>query len=322
MPQPASENASLTRWTERAPLADGEQAPARRLRHSGRASRRGPIHRVDPTPHEPTGVTVRVSLVTTPAQVLAAMLASDSARPRVTFYDDAPGPAHGERIDLSARVLANWVSKAGNALQEELDAGPGTTLALCMPLHWRALYWALAGWSVGATLVLPTGPDAAARPAHAADVLVTDDQALASAADEASRRAVLVSLPMLARSHTGTVAGVMDEARELSTYGDVFDAWDQPAADDPALRVTGSGGEPDAGTVDTAYAAVVVDRPEWGAAPRVNLVGPLERALTDALSAWALGGSVVVVREPAGDQRARLATEGVTLDLAAAERSG
>ena len=55
----------------------------------------------------------------TPAQVLAAMLAADPGRPRVTYYDDTPGPTQGERIELSAKVLANWVSKAAGALQDE-----------------------------------------------------------------------------------------------------------------------------------------------------------------------------------------------------------
>ncbi len=93
----------------------------------------------------------------TPAEVLAAMLGSDPGRPRVTFYEDTPGPTSGERIELSAKVLANWVSKAANALQEEWDLAPGSRVRLDLPPHWRSLYWALAVWSVGATVVLDDG---------------------------------------------------------------------------------------------------------------------------------------------------------------------
>ena len=94
----------------------------------------------------------------TPSSVLADLVRADATRPRVTFYDDAPGPTRGERIELSGRVLANWVAKAGNALQEEYDAAPGTLVRLDLPaLHWRTAYWALAVWSVGATVSLVEG---------------------------------------------------------------------------------------------------------------------------------------------------------------------
>ncbi|TWE12103.1 TIGR03089 family protein [Rudaeicoccus suwonensis] len=85
----------------------------------------------------------------TPDTLLPALLASDPSRPRVTFYDDA----RGERIELSGRVLGNWVAKAANWLQDECGAEPGSTVRLDLPpTHWRTLYWALAIWAVGATV--------------------------------------------------------------------------------------------------------------------------------------------------------------------------
>ena len=239
----------------------------------------------------------------TPAEVLASILRSDATRPRLTFYDDAEGPTRGERIELSAKVLGNWVNKAGNALQEELDVGPGVEVAIELPVHWRAVYWALAAWSVGATVVLP-GPRAAADVTDGADLLVTDDPQVAS---RSSGRVVLVSLPMLARSRPDTPPGAFDEADQLAGYGDVLDAWDEAAADATALRL-GAGGE------QTAYRDVVPRR-DWGPGPRVSLAGSLEQVLRDALAAWALDGSVVVIRDPHGDQSSRLAAEAVTLDL-------
>ena len=230
----------------------------------------------------------------TPASLLADLLASDPARPRVTFYDDAPGLTRGERIELSGKVLANWVSKAANALQEELDAGPGTTVALDLPPHWRALYWALAAWSVGATVTVDGPGDA--------DVTVTDDPQRLPAGGEA----VLVTLAALARSHPNPVpAGAMDEARELATYADAFSPWDSPGPQDLALV---AGGE------DTAYGQVV-PAPDWPAGARVLATGDLAAVRRTALAAWAVDGSVVLVREPDPARMPdRLAAEWVTLD--------
>lgn len=76
-------------------------------------------------------------------------LAADSARPRVTYYNDATG----ERIELSGSTVLRWVNKAGNWLQDEMDAGPGSTVRVDLPAdHWRTVYWILATWAVGAVL--------------------------------------------------------------------------------------------------------------------------------------------------------------------------
>ena len=100
-------------------------------------------------------------------------------------------------------------------------------------LHWRTAYWALAVWSVGATVSLVEG---------AADLTVTDDP-------QAGAGGVVVTLAALARSHPGPLpAGAMDEARELATYGDQLVAWAEPAGGDPALVTDG-------GTLD--YASLV-----------------------------------------------------------------
>ena len=250
----------------------------------------------------------------TPPDVLAAMLRSDPARPRVTFYEDTDGPTRGERIELSAKVLANWVSKASNALQDELDVAPGSRVLLALPPHWRSVYWALAVWSVGGTVVVdrPRDPDDPGEPGHlgdpgepgrdGVDVVVTDDPALAAG----SSPAVLVTLPALARQAAVTTGDAMDEARELSTRGDQVVAWEEPADDDVALEVDGD---------PTAYADVVPDL-GWPRGSRVHLHGTdLATVLTRALAAWAGDGSVVLSRGdlPADDLARREGVEGVTL---------
>ena len=125
-------------------------------------------------------------------QLLPGLLASDPARPRITCYDDTTG----ERIELSGKVLANWVAKAANLLQEEYDAGPGTVVRLDLPAHWRTAYWALACWAVGACID---------QSRTAPDVLVTTDPA--------ADGAIVVTLAALARSAALPVpAGSIDEA--------------------------------------------------------------------------------------------------------------
>jgi uncharacterized protein (TIGR03089 family) len=238
---------------------------------------------------------------TFPRDLLGRLLTTDSGRPRLTWYDDQPGSSQGERIELSARVLVNWVSKAGNLLQDDCAAGPGTTVGLDLPAHWRAVYWALATWSVGATVVLGTA-------AADADVLVTSSP---EAAAGHGGDAILVSLPALARSHpeADAAGGAVDEARELSTHGDQFSPMADPEAGDLALSEDGR---------DSTYAELVVPHPEWGDAPRIAVDGSLGTLLSSALSAWSTDGSVVAMRGSAGlDSDAlerRLGSEGVTLE--------
>ncbi len=238
----------------------------------------------------------------TPSSVLAELLRSDPARPRVTFYEDTPGPTHGERIELSGKVVNNWIAKAGNALQDEYDLGPGSVVRLTLPPHWRALYWAFAVWSVGGTVDCAGGA--------APDLLICDDPDLAATLEPQPEDVVLVTLAALARANPGPVpAGAMDEARELATYGDQFAARADPSPDDLAL-ITGGG--------HTAYRSVVPGR-HWPAGARVSLSGDLADVLESTLAAWAVDGSVVLARcgQHAGSEPrpGRLTSEGVTLRL-------
>ncbi|WP_076259301.1 TIGR03089 family protein [Intrasporangium flavum] len=236
-----------------------------------------------------------------PAEVLARLFAADATRPRLTWYDDEPGPTAGERIELSARVLTNWVAKAANLLQDDLSAEPGTTVGLDLPTHWRAVYWALAAWSVGAEVVV-------GEAATGADVLVTADPHAAAAH---GGDAVLVSLPALARSHpqAAEAPSAVDEARELATHGDVFVPLADPEPSDVALATA-------AGSL--TYGEVVVPDDAWGGQPRVALRGPLDTVLRGCLAAWVVDGSVVLERGPAGaGTSARHASEGVTVEATA-----
>lgn len=242
--------------------------------------------------------------VLAPADVLARLVNDDPTRPALTFYEDTPGDTYGERIELSRKVLATWVAKAANALQEGLDCEPGTVVLLDVPApHWRLAYWSLAIWSIGATLTLDAS--------EGADVMVTTgpDTSAARDADEV----IAVSLPALARSFApGLRTGVMDEAREISSFADDFTAWDEPEPTETALVCAGE---------RTAYQDVVPQKHDSGspmaarpvARPRLVITttdtGDCLRAM---LACWADLGSVVLVRgsQPSLDD-ARMRSEGV-----------
>ncbi len=174
----------------------------------------------------------------TPWGLLTTMAGSDPTRPRLTWYDDLPGPTAGERIELSGRVLATWAAKAANLLQEDLDAGPGSVVAVDLPTHWRAAYWLFAVWAVGAE---PRVVPSASPP----DVVVTTAPERWTAA---AAPVVAVSLPALARQWTGDPLppGTVDEARDLASYGDRFQPWATAPADG-ALMAPGARREPGRG---------------------------------------------------------------------------
>jgi uncharacterized protein (TIGR03089 family) len=228
----------------------------------------------------------------TPTALLGALAGSDPTRPRLTWYDDEPGPTRGERIELSGRVLANWTAKAANLLQDDLDAGPGTVVALDLPTHWRAAYWLFAAWSVGAEVVVGVS-----LAHHQPAVVVTDDPVDWAGA---GAQVVAVSLPALGRAWTGAplAAGVVDEAKELATYGDRYDAWAAAEDDQVALRT------PErvwtyAELVPAARAAAV--EAGLGEGARVLTSAGPELAVARWLAAWAVDGSLVLVRPGAGN---------------------
>ena len=224
----------------------------------------------------------------TPPVLLGRLASLDPTRPRLTWYDDAPGPTQGERIELSGRVLATWSAKAAGLLQEEFDAGPGSVIRIDLPVHWRAAYWLFAAWSVGAHAVVG---EASAAPD--ADVVITDRPV--EAVSEGAASVVAVSLPALARGWSGAAlpAGVLDEAAELPSHSDVFVPVGAPPSIDAALTTSG-------GT--WSYADLVpAARAEsgtrgWADRPRVLTSSGPSDAVACWLAPWAADGSVVLVR--------------------------
>ncbi|MDO5698555.1 MAG: TIGR03089 family protein [Dermatophilus congolensis] len=168
------------------------------------------------------------------SSLLQRLTTDNPTAPRITHYDEAG------RIELSGRVLVNWVAKAANLLVEEFDVQPSDVLVLDLPAgHWRATYWALAAWLCGAHVVVTDArwsQSATAPLAENPDVVVTS--APARWADSGAE-VVAVETRALARSFEGDLAGAFDEAANLATYADVPPDPDGPVPDDAALSDLG-----------------------------------------------------------------------------------
>jgi uncharacterized protein (TIGR03089 family) len=93
-----------------------------------------------------------VHQLSTPERQFAELLAADPSRPFVTYYDEATG----ERSELSAKSLANWVAKTHHLLVDELGLGVGDTALIALPAHWISMPVLLGCLTAGLALT-PTG---------------------------------------------------------------------------------------------------------------------------------------------------------------------
>lgn len=156
---------------------------------------------------------------------LLSQLAS-STSPRLTWYADSGS----ERVELSGRVFANWVTKAANLLYDE-GVDDDTTVGIDLPIHWRAAVWACAAWLRGARVRFREE----GLEISDAEVIVTDDPEFW--ADE-GELVIAVPLQPLALSWTGDPLpdGVLDGAADLMAQPDVLlspgDALPHPVCDD------------------------------------------------------------------------------------------
>ena len=213
-------------------------------------------------------------------ELMTALRSGQSTSPRLTWY----GP-DAERVELSGRVLDNWVAKTSNLLQDELDAEPGTRLRLDLPAHWKSVVLALAAWQLGMEVVLDSAE---------ADLIATAEPGPA-AAGGGFDAVVAVALPALAMRWLGELpSGVVDYAAEVRAHGDVFMPHVDPEAGRGAVRDA-------AGTVYThaelldGFAAPAGAPAESGERLLVRAAEGLESVLAQSLGAWQRDGSVVLV---------------------------
>jgi uncharacterized protein (TIGR03089 family) len=234
-----------------------------------------------------------------PLPGLLAQLTVDPGRPRLTWY------APAERVELSGHVLDNWVTKTANLLVEEYDAGPGTRILLDLPVHWRAVVWAIAAWRVGASVVLPPATGRL-------NLVVTDRPAEHSGVD-----VVAVALPALARSYAGELPiGAVDATGAVLTYGDVLTWMPEPDPIGPAIEHSGPNVRHDHLVL---WGEETLTR-HGGARPGGRVLvettddrAPLADVLGMVLAVYAHDGSVVLRHDAADVSTARLVeTELVT----------
>jgi uncharacterized protein (TIGR03089 family) len=85
----------------------------------------------------------------TPERLFADLLAERPAQPFVTYYDEASG----ERSELSAKSLANWVAKTHHLLVDEVGLDVGARAYLAVPAHWISVPVLLGCLTAGLNLL-------------------------------------------------------------------------------------------------------------------------------------------------------------------------
>lgn len=246
-----------------------------------------------------------MAAVTEIADLLSERTRRRGAEPLITYYnvtdrDGAPSGA-GERTELSAVSLRNWVDKTSNLLVDELLVEPGDRVALPLareaPGHWVTFVWELALWQVGATVDVagPSGSEA----------LVIAGREWEPYAE--ARELVACSLHPLGLGFAEPLpAGVLDYGIEVRAQPDQF--LGLPASTDLPAWTDGHR------TLSQAD-LVAID-----AAPGRRLVLPTSAWATcrdGLLSALVSGGSTVVVVGADHDQLGRIVTsERVTVTAA------
>jgi uncharacterized protein (TIGR03089 family) len=168
-----------------------------------------------------------------PADLLAAAVRREPAAPLLTHYDDATGA----RVELSATTLANWVAKTANLLQDEFDVGPGSTVAVALPVHWQTAAVLLGAWSCGATVVDTAAEDEGRL--DDVDVVLADQDRLPALEELDLPDLLGLSLHPLGMGMTGYAGPARDFAVEVRGHGDVFFPHQAPEATDPGLLVGG-----------------------------------------------------------------------------------
>ena len=152
--------------------------------------------------------------------LLRAALDRDPAGPLLTYYNDTTG----ERTELSATTLDNWVAKTANLIRDDLDVQPGDRVAVLLPAHWQTAAVLLAIWAVGAVACDQT----------AGAVATFCDQARVATAGDGE--VVALSLAPLGRGLDTVPPGVVDYAVEVRAHADRFVPTAAVDADSPALE--------------------------------------------------------------------------------------
>lgn len=191
--------------------------------------------------------------------------------------------AAGERIELSGRVLDNWVSKSANFLVDECDLESGSPVDVPMGVHWRSLVIALAALRVGATISFEV---------DSADVLFSFDSTVVEASD--AEYPVIVDRGSLAPRFMGAVpAGALDFCAEVRVFGDVYSGFETPVPSRVAM-----GGLSYSALLEAVSTQIIALSEELGSASAVQFTAPAVLTadyLIQVLAAVAMGRGVVIL---------------------------
>ncbi|CAN5639067.1 TIGR03089 family protein [soil metagenome] len=234
---------------------------------------------------------------TTPEALFAGRLAADPGSPLITSYDDATG----ERAELSAKSVANWIAKTHFLLTDEVGAVPGQRVFVTLPVHWLAAPILFGAWFAGLEVV--TDP-------ASADVVFGDAPTLAGLELPDVDDIFAVSLLSMARS-AEPPPGALDYAAAARPQPDNWNSVRaQATASLPALdgvsrsQLAVQAGELAAEAGLANAGRLLYSGAEFGAAAwLLALLAPL-----------AVGGSTVLVRNPDPEKMAaRVISEQVTV---------
>lgn len=146
-------------------------------------------------------------------ETFSRLLAS-SPRPALVWY----GPDE-QRIELSGKVLENWIAKSANLFVDELDAAHGDLLDIASEPHWRSIAAVLGALRAGCVVAAPDEP----APTFWLGFEADDRTATAESA-------VFMTRSALALKYDGATddwpEGSVDYCAEIRSFGDLFDPID------------------------------------------------------------------------------------------------
>jgi uncharacterized protein (TIGR03089 family) len=196
--------------------------------------------------------------------LLTAFVTRDPSLPLLTHYDDATG----ERTELSAATLANWVAKTANLLVDGCGLGPDDVAGVPLPPHWQTAAVLLGAWSAGLTVSFDEPGDV---------VFAAQEQLELKAADRFVLGFAPMGMPM-----RDVPPGWVDYIAEVRGFGDFYSG-PGPTPQTPALPGLSHAALIEQSSPMPENTRVLIDADEHPS-PRDWLVAPL-----------AAGSSVVIV---------------------------
>ncbi|WP_024793509.1 TIGR03089 family protein [Tomitella biformata] len=228
------------------------------------------------------------------------ILAASPANPLVTYYDDATG----ERVELSAITLMNWVAKTANMLRDEFGLAAGDRVCVLMPAHWQTVAVLLGAWWNGCEVVLEADP-ANGGPTARLAVVTAERMDEVQDIDEIA----VCSLDAFGRAVPDLPPTMTDYASTVRIHGDHFSS----------TRISGAAPALDGRSITEVLEVARAARVDLGPSDRVlsqRNWNTVDKLVDGLLAVLAAGSSLVQVAnmDPSALER-RMTSEKVTRQL-------